>query len=166
MLQDSDMADKRAEVAETIAADADTLYDLVADLTQMGRWSPEASGGWWVGGATGPALGARFHGANRSGWRRWSTSCQVTAADRGERFAFRVTFGLVPVSEWSYKFEADGGGTRVTESWVDLRSAVLEVVSRPVMGVSDRAAHNRRNMAATLAALKVATENGGAQTAS
>jgi Polyketide cyclase / dehydrase and lipid transport len=160
------MADKRAEVSETIAAEAGTLYDLVADITQMGKWSPEAAGGRWVGGATGPAVGARFHGDNRSGWRRWSTSCQVTAADRGERFAFRVTFGMVPVANWSYQFEPDDGGTRVTESWVDLRPTVMEVVSRPVMGVSDRAVHNRRNMVATLAALKAAAENGGAQTAS
>jgi Polyketide cyclase / dehydrase and lipid transport len=166
MLQDSGMGDKRAEASATIGADADTLYDLVADLTQMGRWSPEACGGRWVGGATGPALGARFHGNNRSGWRRWSTSCRVIAADRGERFAFRVNFGPLPVSDWTYAFETDGGGTRVTESWVDLRPTVMEVVSRPVMGVSDRAVHNRRNMGATLAALKAAAENGGAQTAS
>ncbi len=85
------MSDKQAEASETIAADPDTLYDLVSDLTQMGKWSPEASGGRWVGGATGPAVGAKFLGNNRSGWRRWSTSSEITAADRGKRFAFRVT---------------------------------------------------------------------------
>lgn len=153
------MAGKQAEASETIAADAGALYDLVSDLTQMGKWSPEASGGRWVGGATGAAVGAKFRGNNQSGWRRWSTSCEVKTADRGKRFAFRVTLGGLPISDWSYDFEPDGDGTRIVEQWRDLRSGVLDLLSRPVMGVADRPAHNQRNMAVTLAALKAAAES-------
>ncbi len=154
------MAGKRAEASETIAAGPERVYDLVSDLAQMGKWSPEAVGGRWVGGATGPAIGARFRGNNRSGWRRWSTVATVIAADRGKRFAFRVTLGPFPISEWSYDFEATAEGTtRVIERWLDLRSPFIEVPSRPVMGVYDRPEHNKANMVRTLAVLKASIEN-------
>lgn len=147
-----------AEATETIAADSNTLYDLISDLPHMGRWSPEATGGSWVGGATGPAVGARFRGSNHTGWRRWSTSSEVTEADRGKRFAFHVTFGSLPVSDWSFDFESDGATTRVRQQWDDRRPVWMERLARPVMGVADRAIHNQRNMALTLTALKKVVE--------
>jgi Polyketide cyclase / dehydrase and lipid transport len=147
-----------AEASETIAAGADRLYDLISDITRMGDWSPEACRGRWRGSATGPAVGARFRGSNRSGWRRWSTDCEVTAAERGKRFAFRVSSIGMPVALWSYDFEPAGSGTRVVERWSDLRSSFLTVVSRPVTGVSDRVSHNQRTMEQTLAGLKAAVE--------
>jgi hypothetical protein len=153
------MADTHAQVAQTIAADPGTIYDLVADLAQMGKWSPEATGGKWIGGASGPAVGARFHGNNRSGWRRWSTKCEITEADRGKRFAFHVTAGGVPIADWSYDFEANGDSTAVTETWDDRRPRWMDALSRPVMGVADRASHNEANMKATLTALKKAAES-------
>jgi hypothetical protein len=155
------MAESFVEVSETIAADADTLYDLVSDLSQMGRWSPEAVGGRWAGGASGPTVGATFRGNNRKGWRRWSTSAKVTAADQGKRFAFHVTFGPVPIADWSYDFIADGGSTRVVEQWTERRPGWMKALSGPTIGVPDRAVHNRQTMAATLAALKRAAESGG-----
>ena len=45
------------------------------------------------------------------------------------------------------------------ESWADLRSPVLKVASVPIMGIADRAEHNRRGMTVTLAALARAAEN-------
>lgn len=154
----SAMADKQVDVSITIARDAESLYDMVSELTDMGRWSPENVGGRWVGGATGPEVGARFRGNNRSGWRRWSTTAEVIEADPGKRFAFRVTFAAVPIAEWSYDFQASDGATVVTETWTDLRRWWMEKGSAPVMGVRDRGDHNRRNMAATLEALKRSAE--------
>jgi hypothetical protein len=159
MEQDCGMADKQVVVSQAVDADPEHLYDLVADLSRMGRWSPEATGGKWVGAATGPALGARFHGNNRAGWRRWSTSCEVTAADPGRRFAFHVSFGPVPIADWSYEFLADGGATTVTEQWNDRRPGWMDAMSGLVMGVPDRAVHNRATMKATLEALKSAAES-------
>jgi Polyketide cyclase / dehydrase and lipid transport len=153
------MADTHAEATEVIAADAGALYDLVADLTQMGKWSPEAQGGRWVGGASGPTVGAKFRGNNKAGWRRWSTTAQVTAAERGKRFAFHITFTGVPIADWSYDFVADGDATKVVEEWTDCRPGWMNALSGPVMGVSDRAAHNQRNMETTLATLKKAAES-------
>jgi hypothetical protein len=157
----SAMADKHVEVSTEIARDPESLYDMVSELTDMGKWSPENQGGKWVGGATGPTLGAKFRGNNRTGWRRWSTTAQVTEAERGRRFGFRVTFTGVPIAEWVYEFEGSGAGTRVTEKWTDLRPWWMDKASAPVMGVWDRPEHNRRNMVATLEALKRSAESTG-----
>ena len=146
------------EVRQTINAAPEAVYDLVSDVTRMGDWSPETASCRWVGDATGPEVGARFRGTNRRGLRTWTTTCTVTAAERGRRFAFRVTWAGQPISEWAYDFAAEGDGCAVVESWSDRRSAAVRVTSVPVMGIADRAAHNRRGMEQTLAALKQCAE--------
>jgi hypothetical protein len=154
------MAETHAQVVETIKAEAETLYEIVADLPNMGKLSPENTGGKWVGGATGPTVGARFRGSNKAGWRRWSTQAKVTAADRGKRFSFHVSSGPVAVADWAYEFETNGKGTKVTEIWDDRRPGWMKALSGPLMGVSDRGAHNETNMQATLRALKKIAESG------
>jgi hypothetical protein len=153
------MGEKHAEVSETINADPQTVYDLVADLPGMGKLSPENTGGRWVGGASGPAVGAKFRGNNKAGWRRWSTSVEVTAADPGKRFAFHVTVAGVPIADWAYEFASDGTATTVTEIWDDRRPGWMDKLSGVVMGVADRGGHNEANMAATLKALKQTAES-------
>lgn len=145
-------------VSTRIGADGGTVWRLVADVTRMGEWSPETASCRWLDGAAGPRLGARFRGTNRYQFRRWSTTCTVTAADEGRRFAFSVGWGPVPISDWSYDIEPSHVGSTVTEVWLDRRPAWLQVTSVPLMGVVDRAAHNRAGMVATLAALKAAAE--------
>jgi hypothetical protein len=82
----------------------------------------------------------------------------VTESEPGRRFSFAVRFGPLPISEWSYSFEPVDGGCRVVEQWWDRRPGWLRLTSPIAMGVIDRAAHNRRGMQATLAALKTAAE--------
>jgi hypothetical protein len=150
------MAD--VEVTEPMTADAATVYAFVSDVTRMGRWSPETVSCRWLGGADGPAVGARFRGTNRHRMLRWSTTCTVTAAEPGRRFAFDVDFAGVPVAQWAYGFEPTPGGCTVTESWTDRRPGWLRAASVPVMAIKDRAEHNRRGMQATLTALRRAVE--------
>lgn len=147
-----------AQVSADIAAPAEKVWSLVSDLPRMGEWSPENTGGRWIGGATGPATGARFRGSNRKGLRRWSTTCKVTAADVGAKFAFDVTYGPLPISTWEYTFTDNGTGTTVREEWTDRRPAWMKLGSIPVMGVADRAEHNRLGMQHTLDRLKAAAE--------
>src|SRR4051812_49449407 len=104
-----------AQATATIAADPTKVYALVSDLPRMGEWSPENTGGRWIGGATGPEGGARFPGNNRRGVLRWSTTCEGTDATPGKRVAFDVTYGPVSISHWEYTFEPDGAGGRVTQ---------------------------------------------------
>jgi hypothetical protein len=147
------------EVQERMAASPDALYAMVSDVTRTGEWSPENTGGRWIGPATGPVVGARFRGSNRRGLRRWSTKCTVVAADPGERFAFDVAFAGIPVARWSYGFAPDGDGTVVTEGWTDRRPRWFTTAADAVMGVSDRRAHTERNMRETLAKLREVATN-------
>ena len=143
---------------QQIAAPPEELYALISDVTNMGRWSPENHTCRWVGGATGPVVGARFKGANKRGRRRWSTTSTVVVADEGRRFAFDVALGRLPISRWTYDFEAHDGGCRVTETWEDRRAAWMRRAAPVIMGVADQAAHNRAGMEATLAAVKASVE--------
>ena len=72
------MADVRESLA--VAAPADAVYDLVADLPRMGEWSPECERVTWRGGATSAVSGAHFLGYNRAGLIRWMTQGEVVTA--------------------------------------------------------------------------------------
>jgi hypothetical protein len=139
-----------------IAAPAEKVWTLVADLPRMGEWSPENTGGRWSKGATGPATGAVFTGKNKNGLRRWSTTVTVTDCQLAKAFEIAVTLGPLAVANWRYEFEDTEGGCTVTESWSDRRAGWMKVAARP-MGVHD-AAHAKLEMAATLANLAKAAE--------
>lgn len=140
-----------------MAAPAARVYELVSDLAGMARLAQEYSGGRWLGGATGPEVGARFRGTNRRGARLWTTVATVTDA-RPERFAFVVRSLGMPVSRWQYDIEPADGGCRVTESTWDLRPAWFKPLSALATGVRDRGTQNQANIEATLARLKQAAE--------
>ena len=120
----------------------------------MGSWSPECVRCEWIGGATGAAPGAKFKGYNRVGRRRWSTTGTSSLPTPASELAWDVTSVLgLKVARWRYRIEPDdGGGCLVTESTEDNRGVVMKVLGLVATGVSDRAAHNRAGMEATLAA--------------
>ncbi len=144
-------------VTQRIDASPETLYALVSDITRMGEWSPENVGGRWLGEATAAAVGARFRGSNRRGWRRWSTVCTVVTCEPGTAFAFDVDVLRIPASRWTYEFEPDDGATIVTETWTDRRPRWFARLAGATMGIDDIRAHNRNNIATTLANLAGAT---------
>ncbi|GAC1441823.1 MAG: SRPBCC family protein [Mycobacteriales bacterium] len=141
-----------------VDAPPEVVWQLVSDLPKMGELSPENTGGSWLGGASGPAVGARFRGANRRGWRRWSTQVAVTECDAGRRFAFEVTSLGMSVARWSYDVAARPGGCTVTESWSDQRGPAMGVLGRLATGVADRTAHTAESIERTLAAVKSRAE--------
>ena len=144
-----------------INAPAEKVYDLITDVTQMGRWSPECTGGKWTGGATGPAVGARFLGWNRHGLMRWFTRATVTVADRPSAFEFQVNESKMI---WGYRFEPADGGTLVTEYRRHTRpvNPVIGFVQRSGMIGKDRERMMVDGMRATLERLKSAAEASGA----
>jgi hypothetical protein len=91
------------------------LYDMVADVTRMGEWSPVCKACWWDEG-DGPQVGAKFVGRNERPERTWETRSEVVAADRGHVFAFEVVEPPTH-ARWSYGFVAVDGGTELTEGW-------------------------------------------------
>jgi uncharacterized protein YndB with AHSA1/START domain len=141
-----------------IEASPESVYAMVSDITRMGEWSPENTGGEWLDGAAGPAVGARFKGKNkRKGG--WSTKCTVTAADPGREFAFDVGKGE---TKWRYRFESAGGGTDVIESFeiVKVPGAIGKFFTKVGTGLpwSEREADMLRGVEQTLSNLKAKAE--------
>lgn len=126
----------------------------------MDEWSPESRGGRWLGDASSATDGARFLGANRNGWHRWSTVVTVTEARPAAAIEFDVDVGPLQVSTWRYEFNDTGDGTTlVTESWRDRRPAWFVRVAVVVTGVHDRRAFTARSIDETLAALAATAES-------
>lgn len=145
-------------VSRDIAAPADAVWAMVADVTRMGEWSPENEGGEWLDPATAAQPGSRFRGRNRRGKRAWKTVATVLECSPGRVFSFRVDAGPVKVADWAYTFEPTATGCRVTETWTDRRPGWFKPVGHLATGVADRASHNRAGMEQTLAGLAAVAE--------
>lgn len=94
------------------------VFAAIADITRMGEWSPECTGGRWVAPATGPAVGATFEGDNavRVGpltLKRWTTTSEVTKCVPDEVFEFTAE----GYTTWRYELTETAGATTVTESF-------------------------------------------------
>ncbi len=150
----SDDVSERIEVAVPPAR----VYDVVAQVHRMARWSPECFAVWVYRRRDGTPT--RFVGFNRRRGYVWFTTCRVVVAEPGREFAFDVTtFGL-PVSRWGYRFAATDAGTEVTEFWRDRRSRGALRLGRIFTGKSAhmRPEVNRDGMRRTLRRLKADLE--------
>src|SRR4051794_6006011 len=147
------------EVSIDIDAPPERVYDLVADLPNMGEWSPENTGGSWLDGVTEARVGARFRGWNRRGPLRWYTTCTITQAERGRVLEWTNDAAGMSIARWRYEFRPNGTGTTVVESTEDRRNRALKMASPVAMGIRDRAAHNMAGMRQTLQRLKAAAES-------
>ncbi|HEV7826851.1 MAG TPA: SRPBCC family protein [Mycobacteriales bacterium] len=149
------------EVSTYVDASPDRLWALIGDPTRMGEWSPECRRVVWTGGATAPAVGARFTGYNRIGWRRWSTTGTVAVHEPDREVAWDVTLGPLPVARWGYRIEPAGeagGGSTLVEYFEDRRGVLVKVLGSAARGVGDTEAHNSAGMAQTLDRIKAAAE--------
>jgi len=115
-----------------IQAPPEKVYDMITDVSRMGEWSPETVRAEWVGGVTGPAVGARFKGHNKLGLARWSTTPTVKVADAGKEFSFETGKPGKEATRWTYRFVPKDGGTEVTESFEALRyGAFMKLTAKP-----------------------------------
>lgn len=109
----------RAEESIHVEATPQTVYDLVADVTRTPEYSPEVDKVVWLDDG-GPRVGARFRARNRvpaDSRFPWHNKPIVTAAEPGREFAFARTEPFTGTLVWRYRFEPEGTGTRVTESY-------------------------------------------------
>ncbi|MDQ1432243.1 MAG: hypothetical protein QOF40_2845 [Actinomycetota bacterium] len=136
------------------------LYDMVADVTRMGEWSPICKACWWDEG-DGPRIGAWFTGRNELPERTWETRSEVVAADPGREFAFAVSGSI---ARWGYTFAPVDGGTEITESWEFLPGGIEFFEQRfgdeSAAQIADRAEKAHTGIAETLAAIKRIAEAG------
>jgi hypothetical protein len=88
----------------------------------------------------------------------------VLVADEGREFAFVTETGGKELTKWSYRFEPDGGGTTVTESFEMMNDEPGAIVfaEKHIMRIKDRKADLERNMAKTLERIKGAVEGSAA----
>ena len=148
----------QASVTVPMAAQADEIWNIVADVRNTGKYSPEVIEAEWLDGATGPALGARFRGhvrRNEIGPVYWTT-CRVTACEPGREFGFEVLLGDRPVNNWHYRFTPTDDGTDVTESFQLAPMAALKLYWA-VMG-RWRGKTNINGMRQTLERIKTVVE--------
>jgi hypothetical protein len=138
-------------------APAMDVWNLVSDVRNTGRFSPETFDAEWLDGADKPTVGARFRGhvkRNEIGPVYW-TACRVTACDPGREFGFAVLVGERVVNNWHYAFVSHDDGTDVTESFRTIESLVL----RPLEFLGYlRKRRNLRDMRTTLERIKSVVE--------
>lgn len=152
---------RQGKVDIHVDAPPEKVWSVVADLDRMGEWSPECYRITWLDGASSPARpGARFKGRNRWGPVRWSMTCEVRTADTGREISWSTLQRDKDVVVWSYRFDPEGEGTRVTESfdvkWLPPSARFFEDV---LMVNRDR--QREQAMRMTLERIKAAAERGG-----
>ncbi len=141
----------------TINRPANEVWAAIADVTRMGDWSPECIAGRWVGGATGPASGAKFEGDNVAKVagrtvKKWTTTSEVTACEPGVVFEF-VAEGY---TTWRYDFVSAGdNSTTVTESFDYTAKGFMGVVYDRLLS---RPKAMTKGMNSTLERVKTALE--------
>jgi len=146
-----------------MAAPADKIWDLVSDVTKIGRYSPETFEAEWLDGATGPAVGARFRGhvkRNGKGPVYWTT-CTVTSCVPGREFSFGVGPDNKPINVWSYQLTPADEGTDVTESFALAPTTALKLYWT-LLGWA-RGKTNLDGMQATLDRIKAEVEEAPAE---
>lgn len=150
----------RDSVTVQMAAPAAPIWDLISDVTNTGRFSPETYGAEWLGGATAPAVGVKFRGhVDRNGWGlKYSTVCRIVASEPGRTFAFTVLGpGGMAVNTWSYLLEPNAEGTAVTESFELSKSLPIRVYW--LLAGWTRGTTNVDNMRETLTRIKAVVES-------
>ena len=143
-----------------IRSSPEALYDMVADVTRTGEWSPICKACWWDDGDSAQP-GAWFTGRNELPERTWETRSQVVVADRGREFAFVVGGSYV---RWGFTFAPVEGGTLVTESWEFLPDGIAMFLNRygekAQQRIADRTREAHEGIPATLAAIRRIAESG------
>jgi len=141
-----------------VASSPEAVYELVADVTRMGEYSPICKECWWDDG-DGPRVGAHFTGRNVLPERTWETRSEVVAADAGREFAWVVG---PRIARWGYSFRGVDDGTEVVESWEFLPEGEDVFVERFGDGaaaqIADRYEKAVAGIPETLAAIKRAAE--------
>jgi len=148
------------DVSRTIAAPAEVIYAVIADVTRTPELSPEVVSCEWVAG-DGPTVGARFRARNKA--RRgpsWSNTPEVITAEAGREFAFVRRERMFGELVWRFRLETVETGTTVRESYEVTKAVPLisRLAMRLFYGAKDRPADLREGMERTLARLAAVTE--------
>lgn len=144
----------------TVEASAETLYDLVSDITRTGEWSPVCTSCWWDEQANAGQPGAWFTGRNELPDRSWQTRSQVVSAERGCEFAWVVGGSFV---RWGYTMKPADTGTILSETWEFLPAGIAmfeeKYGDQAYAQITDRTEQALEGIPKTLAAIKRIAES-------
>ncbi len=144
----------------TVQVSAETLYDLISDITRTGEWSPVCTSCWWEDDDDAGRVGAWFTGRNELPHRTWETHSQVVAAERGREFAWVVGGNAV---RWGYTLSPAENGTTLTESWDFLPGGIAmfeeKFGDKAPAQIADRTQQALVGIPKTLAAIKRIAES-------
>jgi hypothetical protein len=132
-------------------------------VTRTPEYAPEIKKCTWIGGATGPAVGARFNAINSAGrGPDWPNKPVVVAAEPARVFAFARTEPFAGTVEWRYTFTPESTGTRVVESYHVTKplSIIGWFIIGTLYGLKDRQTDLRTNMTASLDRIAAIVESG------
>ena len=96
-----------------VDAPPEIVYGVVSDVTRMGEWSPETVKCEWLDGAIGPRRWRSFQGHEQAWHPDMVDEADGGRGRPGREFAFEVGTDV----RWTYRFAAEGTGTRLTESF-------------------------------------------------
>ncbi|MEJ7755869.1 MAG: SRPBCC family protein [Nocardioidaceae bacterium] len=103
---------RRHQESVTVEASAETLYDLVSDITRTGEWSPVCTSCWWDDEVEAGQVGAWFTGRNELPQRTWETRSEVVAAERRSRV--RLGGAVSSFVRWGFTLAPVDTGTSLT----------------------------------------------------
>jgi len=117
-------ADKpTVEVRTWIDAPPRRVWELVSDIELMPTMSEELQSVEWLGGATAPAVGARFVGRSRhDALGEWATTSEVIECEPECVFAWAVEDPANPTAIWRFRLEPKEGGTELSQ-WMQMGPA-------------------------------------------
>jgi hypothetical protein len=171
MTEEQEVTGLTAVAEEVVAARPELVWDLVAEVTRVGEWSPECIWAAWLGEPGRPQPGARFIGRNRiaSGFE-YEVTCVVTEAARPRAFGWMVLDDsgdpARPSSLWRYRIDPlPGGGSRIRQRFTHgpgasyLREVAAWAPDQAAGIIAARRDGLRANMSAALRAMKAAAES-------
>lgn len=145
------------EASIEIAAPPAQVWELVSDLSNMSRWSPQVFKTFVRGGET--RQGAKMININRKGLLVWPTQAMVTTFEPGQKIAFRIRENW---TIWSFTLgpTADGG-TRIVqrrEAPKGISDVSVRLTKAVLGGVDDFTADLVQGMNQTLSRIKADAE--------
>ena len=111
------------EVRTWIDAPPRRVWELGSDIEMMPTMSQELQSVEWLGGATGPAVGARFVGRSKhDALGEWATTSEVIEYEPERVFAWAVEDPANPTAIWRFRLEPKDGGTELSQ-WMQMGPA-------------------------------------------
>src|SRR5262245_3747621 len=150
----------RLALTVTVAMPMRSLWELVADVTRIGLWSPECIDATWLDPSRAGQVGARFSARNRfAGGITRNTTGRLTHVEPPTVFGWTVLDDTGAVgSRWRYELEP---GARSDETVVRHRfehgpgmTGLRELARQDESAIPERLAQLARNMSGTLLAME------------